>query len=767
MVRSKLVESINFQELKAIDDSDTKENNYKAPLYEATVLGINTIISIGQIKNTFVSQNIVYYPIYLIKKNKVISQIGVYEMFQDTVPSLMDDEGDIDLERVPLPLLYSFVTKSLIQKAVFLPLATTQAQPGTVKKSILLKPSIRIPVPAKVDSDSETDDAADEEDLMAGIHALAIGYKAPPDVPLKRGNIPAQTLEQFESEIHSYRRIKDEPWIQSYYKNNNFKLVRNNGGGDCLFYTICQAVKSISPDSDISVIKLRRMLAEVVSEDQYLAYRGLYDSLAGSLKTLRDENKRINAESGELIQLQSQAQSITEKRKIKSSADVLYKRNESIKEECNVIKENLVFVNFMKGVKNIEQLRDVIGKGEGTSEYWADEWAISSLEIILNIKIVILSHRDYMDNGNKIFSEINVINCGVSLTKEQRNLIIQTRDKAPVGTGASAGVSAGVSASDKFDESYEFSPDHYVMVSHTGGHYELITYRDTAMLTFPEIPYCVKLQIITRCLQGRFLNGVYSYIPQFILFMQDIGMSEKISHRDLDASIVDLAVSANPLFNESIVLMHHGKSSDQLPGSAQGDKLSLNDRKGFLDLMNGGGGNRGNNNWRRKISNEWCVPFTLDGHRWLSVQHYYQANKFLKRSPEFYILFTMDANKKSKYFDETSILSRISHDVDLATVAGKKIPIITIDDKKVRLRPDDIVIDSDFFNGRHARVLEDATMAKFDQNEELAKLLLMTNNAKLLNYSHTKHPETSIHLMRVRSKLRTKKGGVNYAEALD
>jgi hypothetical protein len=127
----------------------------------------------------------------------------------------------------------------------------------------------------------------------------------------------------------------------------------------------------------------------------------------------------------------------------------------------------------------------------------------------------------------------------------------------------------------------------------------------------------------------------------------------------------------------------------------------------------------------------------------------------------------MDANKKSKYYDETSILSRISQDVDLAKVAGKKTPNTTIDGKKVSLRPDDVDIDSEFFNGRNTRVLEDGTMAKFNNNDELAKILLMTNNAKLTNYVFSKPPTVSIHLMRVRSKLRTKKGGINVFETIE
>ena len=131
----------------------------------------------------------------------------------------------------------------------------------------------------------------------------------------------------------------------------------------------------------------------------------------------------------------------------------------------------------------------------------------------------------------------------------------------------------------------------------------------------------------------------------------------------------------------------------------------------------------------------------------------YQGNKFLKTSPEFYLLFTMDANKKSKFYDETSILSQISNDVELATVAGKKNPNTVIDGKKVSLRPSSVAIDPDFFNGRHSKVMEDAMYAKFSQNQKLADTLLLTRNAKLVHYNKGKSPTTYKELMRVRNKL--------------
>ena len=95
MVRSRLDPTINYTELKELDQSDTKDAQYNAPLYEAEVLGIHTIVSIGQIKNTFIDKGIVYFPLYLIKDDKVLSQIGVVEATQDTIPSLLDEENDI------------------------------------------------------------------------------------------------------------------------------------------------------------------------------------------------------------------------------------------------------------------------------------------------------------------------------------------------------------------------------------------------------------------------------------------------------------------------------------------------------------------------------------------------------------------------------------------------------------------------------------------------------------------------------------------------
>lgn len=793
MVRSRIDPTINYPEVKALDQIDTKDTQYKAPLYEAEVLGIHTIVSIGQIKNTFIEKGIVYFPLYLIKDDKVLSQIGVVEAMQETIPSLLDEENDINLEKAEPALIYSFVKESLVRKAVYIAgraeteetgIGMAQASKPKIKSKLSLAP-LSIPVSLSASEKERKDalkksallskelgvgvgDIEDEGDLQRAIHASILEGSKVPDLPLKHASIPVQTLDQFEVERKRYRHVKDESWMESYYENNNFKVIQNSGGGDCFFMIICQAYKTIDPDTTMNVIKLRRLLSYALTERQFIEYKTLYDDYSREEKKLVKNNQEIATRNKEIKERFQNSQSKQEKLELKAESEKLIERNKRVMQEIEAVKENKKEVKFMKGVKTIQQLREVMQKGEMTSEYWADAWAVTALEVILNIKFIILSYNDFNQNQRKSFQEINVVNCGSDLTKslveEIRKNIAEVSKSEESGV---ASVAASASASASASEEYEFNPDYYIMVSHSIEHYELITYYGNAMLTFPEIPYCVKLQIVTRCLQGKFFNGAYSHIPQFKLFIQELGIAKKVEGRMVDESVDALSAAAsNPYFSENIQLVHHRNAGDEMPGRAQGDYVAQNNRLGFMELGGGGHEHRGSNSWRRKISNEWNAPFTLDGHRWLSVEHYYQANKFLKKHPEFYLLFTMDANKKSKYYEPSSILSRIAHDVELATYAGRKQGTTKVDGKKVVLRPEEVTIDPDFFNGRHAKVLEDATFAKFTQNDDLANILLLTNNAKLINYHHTKEPSVSIHLMRVRSKLRTKRGSVNDYEVV-
>ena len=77
MILSKLNKDVSYPKLKSIDIGDIK---MEANLYQLEILGIDVIIAVGNSKNTFEDKNIMYFPIYLVKHNNKVIQIGVYEI---------------------------------------------------------------------------------------------------------------------------------------------------------------------------------------------------------------------------------------------------------------------------------------------------------------------------------------------------------------------------------------------------------------------------------------------------------------------------------------------------------------------------------------------------------------------------------------------------------------------------------------------------------------------------------------------------------------
>jgi len=130
--------------------------------------------------------------------------------------------------------------------------------------------------------------------------------------------------------------------------------------------------------------------------------------------------------------------------------------------------------------------------------------------------------------------------------------------------------------------------------------------------------------------------------------------------------------------------------------------------------------------------------FTNDGHKWLSVEHYYQGSKFKRNNPEFYLTFSLDSN------------SELSKNPVMAKGAGGK----SGKSQGILIRPKHIMIDEDFFEGRGKEEMERAMYAKFSQNEDLKKVLLDTKMAKLTHYSRGKPPVVFYDLMRVRKQLK-------------
>jgi predicted NAD-dependent protein-ADP-ribosyltransferase YbiA (DUF1768 family) len=220
--------------------------------------------------------------------------------------------------------------------------------------------------------------------------------------------------------------------------------------------------------------------------------------------------------------------------------------------------------------------------------------------------------------------------------------------------------------------------------------------------------------------------GPFALIPDFQKFKSSIHPSEEVNYDDLSES------KMRGLYDDNVIFVFYSKSNDKpIPGKGSGESI-INDRiKEFTSLA-------AIPKWRRKLDADWVQPFTLDNHQWSSVEHYYQASKFKKNHPTFYLSFSLDSG------------TELSKDPILAKAAGSK----SGKNKGELLRPIEVQIDPDFYNKSAKQELYRANYAKFSQNPDLKKVLMETHNAKLEHFQKGKSPETQDDLMLIREKLK-------------
>jgi predicted NAD-dependent protein-ADP-ribosyltransferase YbiA (DUF1768 family) len=673
MVLSKIDGDVSYPELKSVDSGDLR---MEANLYQLEIKGIDVIIALGNSKNTYEDKNILYFPIYLVKYNNKVIQIGLYEIKASDYLSYIDKYNNLDIENIEDPLIYSFATKEFLNKL--------RLEPDVPLHNIDKKGEI---------SDSEEEQEEDDDDNDNDNEKIVIDYDIPPerqDIFTKIKGVPVPPLLPEESPKQAkdirekYHESAKDSWLDKFMKNNNFSIQDNEGGGDCLFATIRDAFSSIAQQT--SVNKIRKKLAEEATQEIFDGYKENYDMYNASI--IRDTNKIKELANEYLLYKQRITQTIdrNEQKAIILQAKELKKEHDRLVEEKKVSAAILKEYKFMKGIDNLDQFKRVIRH----CEFWADTWAISTLERILNIKFIILSSESY-----KAKDEKNVLQCG------------QLNDKV-------------------LEQRGRFTPDFYIMIDYTGSHYKLVGYKKKLIFKFNELPYHIKKMIYEKCMEKN--AGPFAIIPEFQKFKatQKKSVIKEAQYEDLTES------KLRGLYNDDIVFQFYSKSLDKpLPGKGSGEKITNDRLREYSTLAS-------IPQWRKKLSNFWVQPFSLDNHQWSSVENYYQGSKFKKTYPDFYLSFSLDSG------------TDLSKDPAMAKAAGSK----TGKFKGELIRPFEVSADSDFFGKRQKREMYNAQYAKFTQNEDLKTLLLATGDAKLTHFIRGAEPEVFDELMLIRDKIR-------------
>jgi len=213
---------------------------------------------------------------------------------------------------------------------------------------------------------------------------------------------------------------------------------------------------------------------------------------------------------------------------------------------------------------------------------------------------------------------------------------------------------------------------------------------------------------------------------------------------------IPIIVENGNLYNEEIEFTITTKITDAFPGKAKGEKIPTDQEKNF-DKLNK------IKNWRYYLSNYGIGEFVLDGKTWKTVEHYYQASKFKKNNPQFYNLFSLDSREPIEGYPELII----SENASLAKYAGTTGIYNDKEKGSIRIRPEEIEIDDDFFlpedvkekdkyKFREQYELFIAQQTKFTTNEKMKKILKATKNAKL---KYNDNNNSANNLMYIRTEI--------------
>ena len=290
MVLSRINNKINYIESDKIEETDL---NYSAVQYEMTILENTINIAIGKANTDNIDNNVVFYSIYLVFKDKIISRIGLYEIESTNVNKYLDDDGDLNIELLEMPLLFSFITEQYLAEKTF--------------EHVQLE-------------DTQT-------------------IKHPPLIVEEK-----------------YDETKSETWIEKYLHSNKYKIKDNAGGGDCLFHVIVDALSEVDPNVTVDSLRkiLANNVTEAVYRNYKELYESYTTSIKDDTNKLNELNKR-NKELIELMKQTKdravQSELVKEAKLVKEE----YSKIKEEKAVTNDLLSDVKFMKNIKNINKLKE----------------------------------------------------------------------------------------------------------------------------------------------------------------------------------------------------------------------------------------------------------------------------------------------------------------------------------------------------------------------------------------------------------------------------
>ena len=683
MLKSKFEpELVEYKTHYGIDNDDI---DYDTSVYNYDMNGTILEIALGKIKYTFSGKGILFCSIYLVINDTPNSRIGIFEIRESEIlNSMVDDELELEKGNIILFASNRYINRMLEKQIP----EEKIIQDAKVEKAMDdIQPELEKPDVMNLVIENEQLSTVASKIMDEGLDNpfTDVDKHDAPDM------LPDENDLDMDEINADYKESSKNSWIETFTRNNHYTVHANEGSGDCLFAVIRDAYRQIGKQTTVK--KLRGLVAKEITQEMYIEYKELYTGFFTEYQSINAEMIALRKMNNELKRRIKNITDKPERDVILKEATELTTRYNKLKVDRVNTKDLLQEFLYMQDINSVEELGEFIM----TSKFWADNWAISKLEKILNMKLIILDESAY-NNGDVDA----IMKCG------------------PIHNNVDEKV---------------FSPDYYIMTSYNGNHYELISYKDKNILKFREIPFNIKTMVINKCLECN--SGLYYLIDEFRNYKTKLGLSPEQGAKKIDDNdIVD-----KDIYDSNIVFMFHSKSSsvpkagfgtgEVIPTENVVEYSSLNEKTKTSVIYD----------WRKKLDDSWGSPFTVDGLRWNTVTHYVLASQYRKGFPDFYKEFSLDSE------------SELSTSLELAKAAISKSGKL----ENKQIRPENVTVDADYYTiGVESRKDQErytALEAKFTQNLDLHRVLMETKRAKLVKFIRRNDPEPDTQLMQLRKKI--------------